>query len=167
VSLSTEMCDSNIHRSAEWIEERTFDRFLVIVTDRRLDDSRLSTCAISAKCRSTKAATASGAGSSTVTDDDGLRFVLKMALRNALKLVKGLHKQVGEIDERIVVTKLLSEIDVAGYEIVRKQMRYAFGAVSKHPSLILRRTNVSRKSDQWQSGAGDAVSQRDRVRDRP
>jgi hypothetical protein len=101
-----------------------------------------------------------------VTDDDALRFVLKMALRNALKLVKGLRKQVREIDESIVVTKLLSEIDVSGYEIVRKQMQYAFGAVSKHPSLILRRTNVSRKSGQWQSGAGDAVSQRDRVCDR-
>jgi hypothetical protein len=65
-----------------------------------------------------------------VTDDDALRFVLKMALRNPCKLVKGLRKQVGEIDERIVVTKLLSEIDVVGYKIVRKHMRYAFGAVS-------------------------------------
>jgi hypothetical protein len=100
-----------------------------------------------------------------VTDDDALRFVLKMALRNALKLVKGLHKQVGEIDERIVVTKLLSEIDGAGYCEKANAIcfRRSVKASLAHPPL----TNVSRKSGQWQSGAGDAVSQRDRVCDRP
>ncbi|HEY6257063.1 MAG TPA: hypothetical protein VIY51_14860 [Xanthobacteraceae bacterium] len=31
-----------------------------------------------------------------------------------------MRKQIGEIDERIVVAKLLGELGVAGYEIVRK-----------------------------------------------
>ncbi|HEY6254258.1 MAG TPA: hypothetical protein VIY51_00525 [Xanthobacteraceae bacterium] len=53
----------------------------------------------------------------TQTDDDALRFVVTMAIRNALKPVR---KHIGKIDERIVVTKLLRELETAGYEIVRK-----------------------------------------------
>jgi hypothetical protein len=36
-------------------------------------------------------------------DDAALRFVLKMALRNSLKLVKGLRKQISDIDEDVIV----------------------------------------------------------------
>ena len=38
-----------------------------------------------------------------------LRFVLKMALHNALKTVKGLRKQIGDIDEDVMVGKLLTD----------------------------------------------------------
>ena len=56
-----------------------------------------------------------------MTDDDkDLSFVLKMALRNALKLIPGLRKQLGDKDEDIVVLKFLRELEVSGYEIVRK-----------------------------------------------
>ena len=47
-------------------------------------------------------------------------FVLKMALRNALKLIPGLCKQLNDTDEDIVVLKLLRELDTGGYEIVPK-----------------------------------------------
>ena len=35
--------------------------------------------------------------------DPGLHFVVQMALRNALKLVRGLRKQISEAEERYVV----------------------------------------------------------------
>jgi len=53
-------------------------------------------------------------------DDDALRLVLKMALRNAVKLVKGLRTQIGAIDEDVMVTKLIRELEVSGYEIVKR-----------------------------------------------
>lgn len=47
-------------------------------------------------------------------------FVLKMQLRKALALVKGLRRLVSDADEDVIVHKLLEERDIAGYEIVRK-----------------------------------------------
>jgi hypothetical protein len=51
---------------------------------------------------------------------DGLRFVIKMALRNALKLVRGLRKQISDIDEDVMTAKLINEINLSNYEIVKK-----------------------------------------------
>jgi len=62
-----------------------------------------------------------------MTDDDkDLSFVLKMALRNALKLIPGLRKQLGDKDEDIVVLKFLRELEVSGFEIVRKPRNAGF-----------------------------------------
>jgi hypothetical protein len=47
-------------------------------------------------------------------------FVLKMKLRNALFLIKGLRRHVSAADEDVIAHKLLQELDVAGYEIVKK-----------------------------------------------
>jgi hypothetical protein len=43
-----------------------------------------------------------------------------MALRGVLRLIPGLRKQLGDKDEDAVVLKVLCELDVAGYEIVKK-----------------------------------------------
>jgi hypothetical protein len=48
------------------------------------------------------------------------RFVLKMHLRKALSLIKGLRRHISDADEDVIVLKLLEELDVAGYEIVKK-----------------------------------------------
>jgi hypothetical protein len=48
------------------------------------------------------------------------RFVLKMQLRKALGLIKGLHQHISGADEDLIVLKLLEELDAAGYEIVKK-----------------------------------------------
>jgi len=53
-------------------------------------------------------------------DDRSLRFVIKMALRNALKLVRGLRKQITELDEDVMAGKLIDEINLSNYEIVKK-----------------------------------------------
>jgi hypothetical protein len=47
-------------------------------------------------------------------------FVLKMALRKALRMTKGLRRQISDAEDDIIVLKLLEELDVAGYEIVKK-----------------------------------------------
>lgn len=47
-------------------------------------------------------------------------FVLKMQLRKALGVIKGLRRHVSDADEDVIVLKLLQELDVAGYEIVKK-----------------------------------------------
>jgi hypothetical protein len=54
-----------------------------------------------------------------MTDNDH-SFILKMALRNALKLIPGLRKEIGDKDEDVIVMKFLRELDVAGYVVVRK-----------------------------------------------
>jgi hypothetical protein len=51
--------------------------------------------------------------------DPKLHFMIKMALRNALKLVPGLRKQIREIDEDIMASKLITEIGQSNYQIVR------------------------------------------------
>jgi hypothetical protein len=43
-----------------------------------------------------------------------------MAVRNSLKLVKGLRKQIGDLDEDVMVGKLLDELRMSSYEIVKK-----------------------------------------------
>jgi DNA-binding PadR family transcriptional regulator len=48
------------------------------------------------------------------------RFVLKMQLRKALGVIKGLRRHVSDQDEDVIVLKLLEELDVAGYEIIKK-----------------------------------------------
>jgi hypothetical protein len=53
-------------------------------------------------------------------NDTALRFVLKMALRNSPKLVKGLRKQISDIEEDVMVGKLLEELRMSSYEIVTK-----------------------------------------------
>lgn len=52
--------------------------------------------------------------------DPALSFVFKMALRNALKMVRGLRKQIGDSDEDVMTTKLLAEIGLSNYEIVHR-----------------------------------------------
>jgi hypothetical protein len=53
-------------------------------------------------------------------NDKDRSFVLKMALRNALKPIPGLRKQLSDKDEDVVVLKLLRELEVSGYEVVKK-----------------------------------------------
>jgi hypothetical protein len=45
--------------------------------------------------------------------DDNHSFVLKMALRRSLGLIKGLRRHVSDADEDGIVMKLLQELDVA------------------------------------------------------
>jgi hypothetical protein len=52
--------------------------------------------------------------------DQGLRFVVKMALRNALNLVCRLRKQITNVDEDVMAGKLIDEINLSNYEIVKK-----------------------------------------------
>jgi hypothetical protein len=51
-------------------------------------------------------------------NDQSHSFVVKMALRNALGLIPG--KKISDKHEDIVVLKLLRELDLMGYEIVKK-----------------------------------------------
>jgi hypothetical protein len=53
-------------------------------------------------------------------DDAALRFVLKIALHNALKLVRGLRKQISDIEEDVLVAKLIEELRMSSYKIVKK-----------------------------------------------
>ena len=53
-------------------------------------------------------------------DNKDHTFIVKMALRNALKLIPGLSKKISDKDEDIVVLKLLRELNVSGNEIVKK-----------------------------------------------
>jgi hypothetical protein len=48
------------------------------------------------------------------------RCVLKMQLRKALGVIKGLRRHISDADEGVIVHKLLAELEVAGYEIVKK-----------------------------------------------
>jgi hypothetical protein len=43
-----------------------------------------------------------------------------MALRRALKLVRGLRKQISEAEESVMAGKLLDEIAASNYEIVKR-----------------------------------------------
>jgi hypothetical protein len=51
---------------------------------------------------------------------DGLQFVVEMALRSALKLVRGLRKQIGEREEAVMAAALIREINRSNYQIVRR-----------------------------------------------
>jgi hypothetical protein len=52
--------------------------------------------------------------------NDDLRFVVKVALRRSLAQVRGLNQQINEIEEDVIALTFLEQIDVAGYEILRK-----------------------------------------------
>lgn len=52
--------------------------------------------------------------------DPGLHFVVQMALRNALKLVRGLRKQISEAEESVMAGKLLDEFALSSYRIVKE-----------------------------------------------
>jgi hypothetical protein len=54
------------------------------------------------------------------THDPKLHFIVQMALRRALKLVRGLRKQISEAEESVMAGKLLDEIALSNYEIVRR-----------------------------------------------
>jgi hypothetical protein len=54
------------------------------------------------------------------SDEQPLRFVIKMALRNALKLVRGLRKQISDSDEDVMTNKLIQEIELSNYTITKK-----------------------------------------------
>ncbi len=47
-------------------------------------------------------------------------FILKMALRKALKLIRGLRRQVTDIDESIMTKKIIDELDNSGWETTQK-----------------------------------------------
>jgi hypothetical protein len=49
-----------------------------------------------------------------------LRFVIKMALRNALRLVPGLRKRISDRDEDVTASKFIDEIEQSNYEIVKR-----------------------------------------------
>jgi hypothetical protein len=55
-------------------------------------------------------------------DNKDHSFIVKMALRNALKLIPG--KKISDKDEDIVVLKLL--LDVSGYQIVKNPGNVGF-----------------------------------------
>ena len=51
--------------------------------------------------------------------DPDLHFVIQMALRDALKLVRGLRKQISEAEESVMAGKLLDAIALSSYRIVK------------------------------------------------
>ena len=53
-------------------------------------------------------------------------LVLKLALRKALGVIKELHRHVSDADEDVIVRKLYQELDLAGYEIVKKRGNAGF-----------------------------------------
>jgi len=54
---------------------------------------------------------------------DAVLFLVKTALRKALKLIRGLRKQVSDIDEDIMAKKMLDELDISGWKIRKKPGR--------------------------------------------
>lgn len=60
--------------------------------------------------------------------DPALHSVVTMALRNTLKLLRGLRKQITEAEEGVMADKLLDEIALSNYEIAKRQgaARHAF-----------------------------------------
>ncbi len=49
-----------------------------------------------------------------------LHFVLKLALRNALKMVTGMRKQISDIEEDVIVAKLIDELRMSSYQFTKK-----------------------------------------------
>lgn len=45
-----------------------------------------------------------------------LKFGLKMALRKALKLIRGLRKQINDLDENVMVRKILEDLEISGWK---------------------------------------------------
>jgi hypothetical protein len=54
------------------------------------------------------------------TYDEPLRFVVKMALRNAFRVIAGLRRQISDLDQDVMTNKLIQEIELSNYEIVKK-----------------------------------------------
>jgi hypothetical protein len=54
------------------------------------------------------------------SDNEPLRFVIKMALRNAFRVIAGLRKQISDMDEDVITIKFLQEIEMSNYEITKK-----------------------------------------------
>jgi len=54
---------------------------------------------------------------------DPVLFLVKTALPKALKLIRGLRKQVSDIDEDIMAKKMLDELDISGWKIRKKPGR--------------------------------------------
>jgi hypothetical protein len=52
-------------------------------------------------------------------------FILKMALRKALKLVRGLRKQVNDIDQDVMTTAIIADLELSGHKIVQEPGRSA------------------------------------------
>ncbi len=52
-------------------------------------------------------------------------FILKMALRKALRLIRGPRRQITDIDESIMTKKIIDELEVSGLEITWKPGRPA------------------------------------------
>jgi hypothetical protein len=54
------------------------------------------------------------------SDNEPLRFVIKMALRNAFRVIAGLRKQINEMDEDVMTIKFIQEIEMSNYQITKK-----------------------------------------------
>ena len=52
-------------------------------------------------------------------------WLLMRALHNAFRLVRGLRKQVTDVDESIMTKEILKDLDTSGWEITRIPGRYA------------------------------------------
>jgi hypothetical protein len=52
-------------------------------------------------------------------------FILKMALGKALKLIRGLRRQIADIDESTMSKKIIDELDISGWEFTQKPGRSA------------------------------------------
>jgi hypothetical protein len=56
-----------------------------------------------------------------------------MALRKALKLVRGLRKQVTDLDQEIMAKKMVDELDISGWEIRKRPDASAAGFTFEPP----------------------------------
>ncbi len=56
-----------------------------------------------------------------------------MALRKALRLIRGLRRQITDVDESIMTTKTIDELEISGWEITQKPDRSA-GFVVETPT---------------------------------
>jgi hypothetical protein len=64
-------------------------------------------------------------------EEDRIRFLLKMSLRKALKLIRRLRRQVSEINEDIMAKKILDELDICGWEIRGGNAGFHFRAAGR------------------------------------
>jgi hypothetical protein len=51
------------------------------------------------------------------TREESVLFLVKMALRRALKVVRGLRRLISDTDEGIMAKKLVDDLRVSGWEI--------------------------------------------------
>ncbi len=50
-------------------------------------------------------------------------FILQRAPHKALRLIRGLRRQVTDVDESIMTKKIIDELDIRGWEIAQKPSR--------------------------------------------